>query len=517
MANTMTSASPTRFSTGVPGLDLLLGGGIRPGAIVLLVGLPGSGKTILAQQLAHHRAAAGDRVLFLIGISETQDKLIAHSRELSFFDGAHLGREILFGNLIDVLRAGMAETQEAILTMARQHGARLVILDGFAGIWAGLADEPMPGALLHALGNQLALLGATTLVTLEGELHQAQQTPEGTVADAIIGLSRQPDGLVDRRLIEISKVRGSAPRLGRHVLTIDGDGITIYPRLESVATHRPSVWSETLVSIGLPALDVLLDGGLTAGTSTLVAGSPGTGKTLLGLHFLAEGARRQEPGLLLAFSEDVTQLQAKARVFGLDAELGAAEGPVELATIPAYEMDADIIIQRLVVDLAARGIRRLVIDSTTELQRAVDPTRQANLFAALIDLIRGAGITTLFTSDVPTIVGPELSFTHTPLAVLAENQLVLRQAEYRGELHRLLSVLKLRFGQPDTTLQSYRLAPARGFELLGSAPPAEGWLTGLARPLGDVTGDAAREGPGGGGGQTYSATSKDDLVADDGR
>jgi circadian clock protein KaiC len=478
----VTSSAPRLLTTGVPGLDAALGGGLRAGSIVLLVGEPGSGKTILAQQLAHHRAAHGERVLFLIGFSETQDKLIEHGRDLSFFNGAALGREILFGNLVDLLRAGQEETEDAIVAMARQQHATLVILDGFSGMRMSLPPAPTPGSMLYSLGNKLALLGATTVVTAEGVLRSGVVDPEYTVADVIIGLGRVAHGLRDRRLIDINKVRGANPLIGRHAMAIDRNGITVYPRLEATVPRQPSPWSDTRLSTGVSALDELLTGGLPAGSSTLIAGVPGTGKTLLGLHFLAAGAAAQEPGLYLGFIEDANQIAGKAQAFGLGAAF-AADAGVGILQFATYDLEADAIVARLRQEVAQRGVRRLVVDSAFDLQRTIDPPRQPGFLAALADCLRAVGVTTLFTYDVTTIVGPELTLTDTPLAALAENLILLRQVEYRGRLLRVLSILKMRIGLADHTLQEYDITPGVGLTVRGAAPAAYGWLTGMARPV----------------------------------
>ncbi len=451
----------------------------------MLVGVPGSGKTILAQQLAHHRVAQGDRVLFLIGYSETQDKLIANGRRFGFFEDERIGDEILFGNLIDLLRQGVDETEDAIVAMARKQRARLVVLDGFSSIRHSLPDEPTPGAFLYSLGNKLALTGATTIVTAEGDLSRNEYEPEYTISDAIIGLGRSRVGLRDRRLLDVNKVRGASPIVGRHLLTIDTSGISVYPRLETAVGRRQVPWNSRPVTLGVQPLDDLLDGGLQVGTSTLVAGSPGTGKTLLGLHFIAEGARRKEPSMMVEFIEDRAQIDERARTFGLDDVIHEGNDLAIFQEVPAYEMEADLIVHRIIEQVDRRGIQRLVIDSATELQRAIDGPRQADFLAALVHALRTRNVTTLITFDVPTIVGSELSFANSPLVALAENLILLRQAEYQGSLYRMLSVLKLRFGMTDQRFHSYAIRAPEGMVVAGPVPVAEGWMTGVARTVAD--------------------------------
>jgi circadian clock protein KaiC len=470
-------------ATGIAHLDTLLGGGLQFGNTLLVLGAPGSGKTTLALQMAFHATAAEHNVLFLTGYSETQEKLFAHSRGFAFFQPEKVATRIQFGNLIDALRTGLDETEDVIVTTARAQGARLVILDGFQSMRRVLPDEPAPGHFLYSLGAKLALIGATTVVTMEGSVDGGDVAELG-VADAIIELHRARDGSRQQRWLEIVKVRGTPALIGRHAFTLDSAGITAYPRFESTVTLREPVWTGARAAVGVADLDAMLSGGLSVGTSTLVSGTPGAGKSLLGLHFLVEGARLGEPGLLLGFMESAVQLREKARVFGLDLEAAERDGLIRLLIMPAFELDADRVASALREDVEGRGVRRLVIDSVVELERAsAAQQRTVDFLAALVSYLRGRDISSYLTYDLATIVGAELSFADTPLSVLAENMLLLRQVEYRGHLRRLFSVLKMRFSAFDTTLRDYRIVEGRGIEILGPAPDAEGLLTGMARNI----------------------------------
>ena len=209
---------------------------------------------------------------------------------------------------------------EAIVTTASEQHARLVILDGFRGMREILAEQEQIVQFLYMLGAKLALLGATTLIVVEGDADESARYPELTVCDAIIALRRRLQGNRSRRLLEVVKIRGSAPLDGIHPYTIDENGLNVYPRFESVAMPREPAWDPGRASFGLPDIDALVGGGLTAGTTTLAAGGPGVGKTLLGLHFVTAGARLGEPTLFLGFMENAVQLREKARMFGLGLE-----------------------------------------------------------------------------------------------------------------------------------------------------------------------------------------------------
>ncbi len=157
---------------------------------------------------------------------------------------------------------------------------------------------------------------------------------------------------------------------------------------------------------------------------------------------------------------------------------------VKLLTVPPHDLDADRVAWHIREQVESRHIRRLVIDSATELEGGLAAPERAHMFlAALAAYLRSRRVTTYMTVDVPTIVGSELSFAGTPLVVFTENLLLLRFAEYAGELHRLFSVLKMRFSDFDRALHAYTIVDGEGIRIVGPAPRAKGLLTGRARPL----------------------------------
>jgi circadian clock protein KaiC len=473
-----------RLETGVPNLDRVLGGGLRRRSTVMVIGAPGTGKTILAQQIAFHGAARGEATLVLTGFSETHDKLLAHSQGLRFFAPELIGELIQFTSLTDILRQGADETIEAIVATAREQRASLVVLDGFRGMREILAEREQIVQFLYTLGAKLALLGATTLIVVEGDPDESARYPELTVCDAIIALRRRLQGNRSRRLLEVVKIRGAAPLEGIHPYTISADGLAVYPRFESIVATREPAWDPARLDFGLPDVDAMLGGGLTVGTTTLVAGSPGVGKTLLGLHFVTTGARHEEPALFLGFMESAVQLREKARMFGLGLDAAEEAGRVRLEILPAYDVEADRVADLLMRDIERRGVRRLVIDSAGELEHSMtSDARKVPFLAALVGYLRDRSVTAYVTLDINTIVGPALELAGTPLSVLAENLLILRYAEYHGQLHRLFSVIKMRFSDYDRGLREFTMRPGYGLQLLGRPPAAVGLLTGIAQPI----------------------------------
>jgi circadian clock protein KaiC len=223
------------------------------------------------------------------------------------------------------------------------------------------------------------------------------------------------------------------------------------------------------------SLDTLLRGGLTRGTSTLVVGSLGTGRTLLALHFALAGARAGAPTLFLGLRESHRQLVLETEPFVLGAEMHTALGPRGVVTLPCWapvELNPDIVADQLLATLDRLQIRRLVVDSAAELERAVleggDLHRVDNYLAALIEALRLRGITALFTREFPQTAAPALDFAANPISAMAENVLLLRQIEGRGKLTCLLAVIKIPFSTPDvSTMRELTITAPEGVRVRG--------------------------------------------------
>jgi circadian clock protein KaiC len=300
----------------------------------------------------------------------------------------------------------------------------------------------------------------------------------------------------ESRGLEAMKVRGAARLPGLHALMLTVDGVTIYPRLEArvradTADMEDAPNLEGRVAFGLPELDALLNGGLTRETSTLVLGSLGTGKTLLALHFALAGIAAGEPTVYLGFRETRGQLLRRADAFDLGARLRTALQPgggLTLRHIDPIELEPDIIAHELLAILDANGARRLVVDSITELERAVartaDPRRLDDYLKALLSALRMRRISVLFIKESRMLVTTHLTLTADALSILAENVLVLQQVTYQDRLVRVLSVLKMRFSAHDVSLREFRIGAPAGLRVLPLTESGAETLVGLARQQG---------------------------------
>jgi circadian clock protein KaiC len=502
------AVSPIPFDpTGVPNLDDVLGGGLPRGSLAIIVGPPGSGKTTLANQMAFAAARMQRKAMVFTALSEPTSKLIAHLRTFSFFDPELIGDRVQFLSLQQFLTNGLVATGEEMISTAHRAGAGLVVLDGFRGIRGVDVDQQAARRFLFDVGTTLSTLGTTTIITSEADARDPSFFPEATTADVIIGLHYDLRGVRQWRNVEIIKMRGAAPLNGLHGFGLTNDGVVVYPRLEAriaemdgqveqieqfLATPTAPV---PRAEFGLPELDAALNGGLTRGTSTLLVGSLGSGKTFMALHFAVAGARVGEPTVFLGFRESVGQLLQKTAPFTLGADLKAALAPggnLTLIRWPPVELDPNIIADRLLTTLDAVGAKRLVVDSIAEIERGVydySPNRVHNYMAALMEALRTRNVTSLFIKEVRQQATPEIDFSAEPISVLAENVISLRQVDYRGHLHRLIVVLKTRFSAHDTsTLREFTILPPHGIHVMSLLESDAGLMAGL----GDVNAGMVR-------------------------
>jgi circadian clock protein KaiC len=230
-----------------------------------------------------------------------------------------------------------------------------------------------------------------------------------------------------------------------------------------------------------PGLRRVLVAAPPRGSMTILAGAPGTGKTLVALQYLLEGAKRGEKGLFVGPRESTRQLVEKARAFNLELDDALERGAITILRRVPIEFATDEVLWQAWTELEQTGSARLVIDSAGELERGIaDDSRRHDIFVALAEFVRVRGATAVLTREMGQVVGPELDFADSPLQVLAENVILLRYVEFHGELARILSVLKVRDGLHDHSIRQYEIEE-RGFRVLPPFETAEGLLTGIAR------------------------------------
>ena len=468
----------------MPGLDRLLGGGIPRRQSLVVTGTPGSGKTILCSQIAFRRAMDGNSVVFATVTSEPQDKIVESQTSFRFFDSKQVGDKIFFVSAYPSLRKGAKETRDMLFRTVRDRQAKLLVIDGLRSIRDLWQDEAMLREFLYELNVGMAAADCMSIYSTEYPIARLIELPEATTVDGIISMSTKQVGSRRYRRLEVVKLRGRANLPGEHAMQIGAGGVSIWPRLESITERQPVITDAPRKSFGLRELDDLLGGGLPAASTTLVAGSTGIGKTMLGTYFLDSGARDGDPGCILSFFEPAESLAARAERIGVPLRRAIADKKIHVVYQPPLEWEVDHCIDELLQRIDEHGIRRLVVDGITGLEKAtVEPERVESLLTALVIRLSALGVTTIFTKEVSKLAGPEIDFSDTPIAVTLENFMLLRHVELGGKLHRVVSILKMRDSDYDPDLREFTIAPS-GIRVLAPIRSAEGLLTGLARPIG---------------------------------
>ncbi len=475
------------LTTGVPGLDMILGGGLPRTTFTMVLGAPGSGKTVMAQQLAIHRAHQGDRVIIFTALSESHDRLLAALKAFTFYDPALIGDQVQFHSLQSFLMDdGLNATVSAIVETARSQRSNMVVIDGFRGI-ASFADSQRDvRSFLYNVRTKLATLGISSMITHEASADTDVGHSALTLADTVIVLRNDLWGWHGRRSLRVQKLRTRQHLDGLHTLTITPNGMTCYPRQETIPVTAAQSMEHGRASFGILELDDMLHGGLPIGTSTIISGSLGTGKTLLTLQYLLEGVKQGEPVLFLAFNESPEQLFQKAATFGLGLRDAIDAGMFTLLARTPAELDADIVVSEVRDVIVKKGIRRLGIDAVTDLDRAIlEPGRAYGFCASFVAFLRAHNVTTVAANEIFKLVGPDLDLSGSAFMKTSDNVILLRHLEYRGRMHRIIAVLKMRQSSYDMAIREFRIEDS-GPKVLAPMDSGEGLLTGLARVTGGI-------------------------------
>ncbi|MEO8714274.1 MAG: ATPase domain-containing protein [Acetobacteraceae bacterium] len=471
-----------RVPSGIGGIDIITGGGFLKGGLYIVQGTPGVGKTTLANQLGFNHVAGGGRALYVTLLAEYHARMMQNLSGMSFFDVSKIPDQLSYISGFVALRD---EGIRGLLALVRREimarNASVLILDGMVTARREAGDDQAFNEFIHGLQG-FALATDCTAFLLTSADDSRKITPEQTMVDGIVELSDQLIDWSAESAVQIVKFRGSAYLRGKHAFKITDDGLVVYPRIEAMLAQpsRPEPsGSERLLS-GVDQLDVMLGGGLLAGSTTMLMGPSGVGKTTFGLQFLSR-CSAEEPGLLFGFYETPTRLRAKASEVCRPL-LGLLDsGAVEVLWQPPTNDLLDAYGDRLLEAVRRRGVRRLFIDGLGGLQITANaPERMAHYLPALMNELRVQGVTTVYTLEVADIIGPNIRAPIGDLSSLAENLILLRYIEFRSRLYRLISILKVRDSSFDPLLHEFALTNM-GAVIEASPESAEAIMVGFSR------------------------------------
>ena len=471
------------LTTGVPGLDTVLGGGLPELSFNLIVGAPGAGKTTLVHQLMFANATEDRPALYFTIVGEPALKMLRYQQQMDFFEPAKLSRAIRYIDLSQEVNEGnLDKVLETMVQRVAELKPAIVVVDSFRSLVHAQFAVRGTAALqsfLQYLAIQLATWNVTSLVIASYGQDELADNPILTIADSILVLSQHRDRNSVVRKLEVVKMRGMASIAGLHTFRISSRGVHVFPRNLGVMRLTGHGVPRQRATLGIAELDAMLGGGLPVGDATIIAGPSGTGKTVLGTHFIAEGIAHDEHCVAAVFEEHPDDYLARAADMGFDLPAMVKAGKLELLQLRPLDLSADEILFRIQEAVDRMGACRLVIDSLNGLEIALAPTFRDDFresFYRMISGLTGGGISVVLTIEVPEVF-TEIAFSPHAVSFLSQNIIFLRYVELESQLRRMLTVVKMRRSSHSRAFHEYEIT-ASGLRMLGPLTDYRGLLSG---------------------------------------
>lgn len=478
-----TASSSSFLSSGIPGLDEILRGGFARDRLYLIEGEPGSGKTTLALQFLLQGAREGERVLY-ITLSESKTELegIAASHGW-LLDGVHIHEVLPAESILDPEErytifhptdVETASTTHNILSVIESVQPARVVLDSLSELQLLAASSLMYRRQILALRQFFANRACTALLLSDLSRHEGDMHTR-SIANGVIRLDRMATDYGGiRRRIEVIKYRGVAFREGLHDYKILRGGLVVYPRL--IAAESRDRVEPKRISSGLAQLDQLLGGGIEEGTSTLIAGPSGTGKSSLATQFVVAALRQQRRAAMFLFEESASTFLNRADSLGFGMREHLASGLATLSQIDPAQLSPGEFVQQ-VCDLANSGTKVIVLDSLNGLVQAMPNERQlAAHLHELLTYLGQRGVNTFLVAVQQGILGNALN-EEINASYIADNVIMLRYFEVQGEVRQAISVFKKRVGAHERTIRQMTISTS-GIEVGPVLRQFRGVLTG---------------------------------------
>jgi len=453
-----------RASTGVAGLDHVLGGGIARNRLHLLEGSPGTGKTTIALQFLLAGAAVGEIGIY-ITLAETEEELRDGARSHGWTIGPNIEvfelvppesaldpdqqQSLLYSSDLE-----LGEAIKRILAAIERLKPKRVVIDSLSEIRLLAQSSLRYRRQILALKHYFAQ-NNSTVVLLDDLTSESTDRAVHSIAHSVIHLDQlAPVYGGERRRLRIAKCRGQSFRAGYHDFTITEGGIQLFPRL--IAAEHRQQFSGKLLRSGIPELDQLLGGGLAAGSSTLVIGPAGTGKSLVLLHYVKSAIDRGERAALFVFDEELGLLFARAEAMGIDLEKMRDDGHVVVEQMDAAELSPGEFSHRVQACVDRERVTTVAIDSLNGYQAAMpeEPFIVLHLHE-LLQFLNRRGVATFLTIAQHGTVG-EMRQT-IDVTYLADTVIMLRYFEAMGRVRRAISVIKKRTGAHEDTIREFQI------------------------------------------------------------
>jgi circadian clock protein KaiC len=456
-------APSERRATGIAGLDRILEGGLLVSGVYIVQGPPGAGKTILANQACFYHAANGGHAVYVTLLAESHSRMFGHLSRMSFFNEAAIPDHVYYiGGYSTLESKGLDALVTLIRGAIQKHHATLLVVDGLISAQESSPTDREFKKFLHEI-QTLADLTTCTVLLLTNAHRASGFFPEHTMVDGVLHLTDELSELKPLRHIRVLKLRGSAPVRGLHSVRITDQGLEVRPRIESRLPQRPAyeerVASGPKVPFGVGELDTMLRGGLRAGSITMLLGSSGSGKTVLGMQFLSEGVRRGERVVYFGFYERPEAILAKCQRVGIGGlKEGVDRGLAELIWHRPVEGVIDELGESLIQTIQSFRPTRLFLDGMEGFEKAADfPERMSHVYSAIAHELEQFEVTTLYSTETRELFARKIEVPIHGLSAATQNIVLLRHIEHRATMLRVLAILKVRDDDYDARMRELQI------------------------------------------------------------
>jgi circadian clock protein KaiC len=468
--------------TGISGLDDILTGGIPRGNVILLEGAVGTGKTTTGVEFVYRGASQFGEPGIIVLFEVSPEKLVRDAARLGW-DLAALERDnrlkIIFTTRA-VLRQELQQADSLLLDEAAKMGARRIFVDGVGGVVTGPPGQE-PREMFHVLVEGLQREQLTAVLALEASVFDGGMPvsrPEESIADTVIRLRMEDMSRATVRSIEIVKSRGHDFQMGRHTFRIiDGAGIQVYRRVQaprrSRRDHAAAFDPTSRVATGIPGLDEIVNGGYFLGSTTVVAGISGVGKSVMGLQFITEGARRGERSLMLTLDEQVPQVFRNAASIGLDLQKWTGD-LLRVEYDPPQEIEVDRHFYKIEQIVETFKPKRVLIDSLSTYGSNLGTQGRLfrDFFHALVALMKEHQIAAVYNHENPEMLGMSSMMGDFAMSSLVDNIILMNWVE-TGDTFRLgLTVAKMRANPTTRMTHECEILDQQGLRVLPRHLPA---------------------------------------------